>query len=90
MVNPVLRKLSDRRLSPFEIASLVEKHIGDGSNEFHCEQAYNALTRIRQAKIRQVVRAHARIQKSFNNYSATIKSVIRILRSEAWDSECCG
>jgi len=86
MVNPVLRKLSDPRLSRFDIASLIEKHIGDGSNEFHCEQAYKAFTRIREPSIRNVALLIERICKGNLSYCEIVKMVIENLRSEGWCS----
>lgn len=41
-MNPVLRKLRQTKTRE-QIANLLEKHIGDGSNQGHCRQAYDAL-----------------------------------------------
>lgn len=57
MVNPILKKLSCPRLSAAEIATLLEKHIGSGSNETHCVQAIEAISRIKSCQIRGVAKA---------------------------------
>ena len=39
---PILRKLSHVR-SKAEIADLLQRHIGNGSNQTHCKHAFEAL-----------------------------------------------
>lgn len=47
MTNPVLRKLRSGKVRAAEVADLLAKHIGDGSNESHCQSAVDELRRIR-------------------------------------------
>ena len=47
MVNSVLKKLGSTGLSATEIAALLEKHIGSASNEAHCNEALQAIARIK-------------------------------------------
>ena len=75
-----LRQLSDRRLSPSKMADLIEEHIGDGSNEFHCELAYKALQRIHNQEIRDYVLTMARLA-SVATYREKLIVVIAQLRS---------
>jgi hypothetical protein len=48
---PTLKKISSAK-SASEIAELLQKHIGDGTNQKHCEAACDAVRRIRNEDIR--------------------------------------
>ena len=81
-MNPVLRKLSSGRLSVGELADLLEKHIGDGSNESHCETACDALRRIRNPETNALARAVQVLQRS-NGFRAceVVQQIIAALRA---------
>lgn len=85
MVNSVLRKLSDPKRSELEIADLLAKHIGNGSSEWHCEEACKELRRIRNEKVRAVAELIWRVQTS-NGFSAcdVVRQVIAALREPTW------
>ena len=80
-MNPVLKKLSDPHLSRNQVADILEKHIGDGSNDYHCEQACNALRRIRDADTSAVVRTIAALLDRDGKHCETINVIIANLRS---------
>lgn len=82
-----LKQLSDLRLSPLELAALLEEHIGDGSNEFHCELACKAFNRIRNPRVRDPILIMKRLLQN-EKYSEIVKAVIMALRSEGWGSTC--
>lgn len=48
MVNSVLKKLSQPHISSDSIADALERHIGDGQNEYVCQQAFEALKRVKK------------------------------------------
>ena len=81
MTNPVLRKLRSGRLTKSAIADLLQKHIGDGSNESHCVAACGALRTIRDEDSKDLAEL-IRIFQGSNGLSAcdTIKQVIAALR----------
>lgn len=85
-MNPVLKKLSNPRLSRFEVANLLQKHVGDGSNEHHCAQACSALRRIRNEDQSAVVRVLVRLVQADGTNCQAIQAAIANLRSEAWES----
>ena len=86
MTNPTLKKLSDPTLSRSEIADLLEKHIGVGDNEWHCQSAYDALMRIRDTDTRDLARIFAILTKDQDKYCDSIRQVIRILRGQENDT----
>ncbi len=47
-MNSILRKLSGPPRSLADMADLLETHIGDGTNEFDCKEALEALCRVRK------------------------------------------
>ena len=51
-MNPVLKKIASPRVSRYQIADLVEKHIGAGWSESQCQDACVALNTIRDQEIR--------------------------------------
>jgi hypothetical protein len=81
-MNPTLRKLSDARLTPIEIATLLEKHIGSGSDDFHCRQALDALERIPTDAPHVAARVLARLVETDASPCDTIKLIIARLRRE--------
>lgn len=86
-MNPVLKKLRNRKLSPSDIADLLERHIGDGLNEAHCRDACDALHTIGHEK----ANSYARVIKAMLDYEPNkceiVKSVILALRSEQVTNE---
>jgi len=86
MAFPTLKQLSDPKRSPRELAALLLKHIGDGSNDSHCEQAYKALRRIRDPRIQQVVTVTAGcFSVPPYTYSQMMNEVIRVLQNTSWE-----
>ena len=51
MTSPTLKALSRKSLTPVEIADLLQKHIGDGSSDFVCQQALDALRRLKDPSV---------------------------------------
>jgi hypothetical protein len=84
MTNPVLRKLRSGKVGAAEIANLLAKHIGDGSNESHCQSAVEALSRIRDDGTRNFTELIRILQQS-NGFPACeiITQVITGLRAAA-------
>lgn len=80
-MNPILRKLRRKNLSPADVAQLLEKHIGDGSNEFHCRQACEALRTIRREDTRSYAQFIDNILNGVSTRCEVVKRVISALRS---------
>ena|ERR1700690_1095245 len=80
IVNPILKKLSNSDLSRLEIAGLLEKHIGDGSNECHCQDACDALRRIHDQNINSEARVLVALLDGHWSPCEAIKWVIANLR----------
>jgi len=87
MANPVLRKLSNNSLSSLVIADLIEKHIGNGVNEYHCLEAYLALKRIRNQKVSLAIELIDGILGKEETRCNTIKAIISHLRSKVSESK---
>ena len=81
-VNPILRKLSKPDLPALEIARLLEKHVGSGTNASQCEHAVAALSRIHDEGTNAVTRVLARLLESDNDPCSTITAVIELLRNK--------
>lgn len=82
-MNPVLRKLSKRLLSPAGMADLLEKHIGDGTNDLHCKQACDALSKIQDHDIRVQVCITVRLLSESTTDCLIARRIIELLRSKA-------
>lgn len=79
-MNPMLRKISSAK-SASEVADLLQKHIGEGTNQSHCKDACAAATqRIENGEIKQVIQVIIAI---YSNYSwcETAKIIIAVLRN---------
>lgn len=66
---------------------MLEKHIGNGTNERHCEDACKEFHRIRDDNVRTVVEFCSRIQTS-NGFGAceVVRQVISTLRARSeWE-----
>lgn len=85
-MNPMLRKISSAK-SASEIADLLQKHIGEGTNQSHCKDACDAATqRIENGEIKKTIQIIITI---YSNYSwcETAKIIITMLRNsveEQW------
>ena len=79
-MNPILKKLSDQALTDVEIAELLQRHIGDGRNPYHCEEAIFALKRLRDERALRFAEAVATFQGFEADPCTTIESVIAMLR----------
>ena len=80
MANPVLKKLSNPRISNATIADLLEKHIGDGSNEQHCRQAWVALQRIKHQRLSIAARVLGTLLSNGNNYCEMVRQAAAQIR----------
>lgn len=85
MVYPVLKKLRSQRLSPGETASLLQKHIGSGSNEEHCAQALEAISRGRNPQVRGVLQGLNLLLTDDIQSCERVMALIGQLRSDAQD-----
>lgn len=57
LASPLYRQLSGARLSLAQMADLIERHIGDGCEQYSCKEALDALQRIRRDSHNFYVRA---------------------------------
>lgn len=83
MTNPVLRKLSSRKLLPRDMADLMQKHVGDGENEGYCREACDALGRIRNDGLRGQVQLVLRFSRATNpdfTWCEVAREIIKVLR----------
>lgn len=55
-MNPILKKLSNPHISRSEIADLLEKHIGTNPSMHHCQEAVQAIQRIRDEHTGEVAK----------------------------------
>ena len=79
-MNPVLKKLSAPGQSAYQLADLLEKHIGIDSNEQSCSEACNALIRIRDTELNSIVTTTLGILPEDWSSCQKIKTVIALLR----------
>jgi hypothetical protein len=89
-MNPTLKHLSKAANTPVELADLLERHIGAGTNELHCTQACEALRRIRHQRTRIVSLVIARMDGSSSAPCDAIRSVINYLRNAEQDAQVHG
>jgi len=84
MVNPVLRKLGSGHLSVGQLADLLGKHIGNGSNDVHCQAALDAIHRIRDHEMNALAHFIGVLQIA-NGQSAceVVRQIIAALRAAA-------
>ncbi len=80
-MNPILRKLSGSRLTRSEVADLLEKHVGDYLNEYHCKQAYEAISQIPDESIKASALVIAKIFQD-KGPCEFVKVIVRNLRAE--------
>ena len=81
-MNPTLRKLSKPGLPALEIARLLQKHVGGGTNPSHCEDAVAALRRIHDEGTNAVTRVLARLLESDRDPCSTIREVVELLQNK--------
>lgn len=55
-MNPILKKVTGKRVTPKDIGDLLEKHLGLNPNEFHCKQALEAIDRIQDSQVRTSIK----------------------------------
>ena len=79
-MSPILRKLSLRLLTPAEMADLLELHVGDGTNANRCEEAYEALRRMRKELPNFYMRAAFRDLDRGGERCACVRKFIGALR----------
>jgi len=84
MVNPTLKKLSNSKLSDDELADLLEKHIGQETNLYACQVAFEALTRTKKIEIKKFAFILNRFSDGDIDYCDLIRSVIAHLRSKSF------
>lgn len=80
-MNPTLKKLSSPSLSRVDVADLIERHIGDGCSETHCQEALDALRRVRDERTRMTALVIVRIQRDDLDSCMLARHVINTLRS---------
>ena len=80
MANPVLKKLSKPGIPDSEIADLLEKHIGMGSNESHCRDAFEALRRIKNHDSVAVARVVSLLVSNGSNYCEMVRQAAEQFR----------
>lgn len=83
-MNSVLRKLGSKHLSAGQIADLLEKHIGDDSNEVHCQAALDAIRRIRDHEMNSLAHLISVLQTA-NDQGAceVVRQIVAALRAVA-------
>ena len=86
MTNPVLKSLSRQGLSRSEIADLLEKHIGPGTNELHCKEAFDALNRIRDLQVGIPARVTGLLIGNGSNYCEMVRQCADQIRHALPDS----
>jgi hypothetical protein len=79
-MNRVLDQLSGPPRSLADVADLLESHIGDGSDNKRCEEAIDALRKIRGRHPTYYLRAALRELDSESPPCQAVRSVIRVLR----------
>jgi hypothetical protein len=79
-MNPVLRELYGPRRSIADIADLLERHIGDGSDPARCEEALAALRRVREQNPTYYLRIALREIDAGLPACETIRAVVSVLR----------
>ena len=79
---PTLKALSRRSLRPVEIADLLQRHVGDGGNEWVCQQAFEELRRLKDQALLIVPAVTIRLLTHPGGvpYSEQIRVVIDSLR----------
>lgn len=50
-MNPVLKKLARPDITAAEIAESIRKHIGESGSEYHCQEAVEAINKIRDRNL---------------------------------------
>lgn len=79
-MNPTLRKISSAK-SAREIADLLQKHIGEGANQSHCEDACQAAAqRIVNGEIKETTQCIITICTGLN-WCDTAQIIIAMLRN---------
>lgn len=80
---PMLKKIN-RAKSAGEIAYLLEKVIGDGTNEYHCKAACDALRRVRNEDLRNFLLCQKVLlgaESAEVNYCEIAKFIISLLHT---------
>ena len=85
-MNPILQQLSGPPRSLADVADLLERHIGDGSDDRPCREAIEALRKLRAYNPTYYLRAALRELDGEAAPCATIRKVIRVLRRWRHDS----
>lgn len=79
-MNPMLRKISSAK-SASEIADLLQKHIGEGTNQSHCKDACEAAAqRIENEEIKKTIQAVITLYTGLN-WCETAQVIIAMLRN---------
>ena len=79
-MNPVLEKLSGPPKSLADVADTLESHIGDGSDAARCQQAVDALRRLRAHHPTYYLRAALRELDQDQPACEAVRRIIRVLR----------
>lgn len=87
MTNPVLRKLSNPKLSASEVADLLEKHVGTSESEYHCGQALEALVRLKDERASLLSKVVLSLSPSGDRNCKVLKFIIDMLRSDRFNTQ---
>jgi hypothetical protein len=79
-LNPILDKLTGPPRSLADVADLLESHVGDGSDDRRCEEAIEALRKIRGWHPTYYLRAALRELDGEASPCQAVRNVIRVLR----------
>lgn len=79
-MNPVIRKLSGPPRSLADVADLLEKHIGDGTDEASTKEALEALRRIRKDNPSYYFRVALRCLDADGTPYELVRKVVTTLR----------
>ena len=79
-MSPILRNLTGPPRSLADVANMLERHIGDGTDEARCKEAIDALRRIRLHNPTYYLRAALRELDHELAPCEAIRKVIRVLR----------
>ena len=79
-MNPVLRELYGPRRSIADVADLLERHIGDGTDRDRCKEALEALRRVRGQNPTYYLRIALRALDADTEPCETVRAVVAVLR----------
>lgn len=79
-INPLLGKLTGPLRTPADVADLLERHIGDGTDELRCREALAALQRIRKDHPSYYLRVALRALDGNGTPCELVRAVVTTIR----------